>query len=58
MGNYRKLFVQLLESSEMYCSLRFEDIKGCPYNLFDARSIALLATSTAACAILSLIAAL
>ena len=58
MGNCKKLFVRLLESSEMYCSLRYEDVRGCPYHLFDARSIAMLATSCTACAIVSLIAAI
>ena len=47
-------FANLLASSEMYCSLRYEDVRGCPYNAFDHRAIAVLASASAALALVSL----
>lgn len=45
----------ILDSSEMYCSLRYESMKGCPYNLFSEKSIAALSIGGAIIGIVSLI---
>lgn len=47
----RRAGQRFLDSSEMYCSLRYEDFHGCPYNLFTPEGIALLsgASSIVAC---------
>ena len=39
----------------MYCSLRYESMKGCPYNLFSEKSIAALSIGGAIIGIVSLI---
>lgn len=44
-----------LESSEMYCSLRYESLRGCPYNLFTQKGIAALSAGSAVIGVLSLI---
>ena len=49
-----KIFASILFSSEMYCSLKFEDAKGCPYNAFDNRTIAVLASASIVLGIASL----
>ena len=46
---------RILESSEMYCSLKLESMGGCPYNLFTKRGIATLSAGASAIAIVSLI---
>lgn len=48
-------FKNLLESSEMVCSLKYEDARGCPYGSFTPRSIAVLSTAGAFLAIVSLL---
>ena len=45
----------ILDSSEMYCSLVTEDFRGCSYNLFSKNNVQLLATAGSAIAIISLI---
>ena len=45
----------ILNSSEMYCSLRYEDFRGCPYNMFDSFGIGMLAVSCSLLAALSLL---
>ena len=44
----------ILAASEMYCSLKFEDFRGCAYHLFTRRGIAALSAAVGAIAILSL----
>ena len=51
----RSRISNLLASSEMYCSLKFEDFRGCGYGIFTQRGIAALSTGAAALAIISLI---
>ena len=46
---------RVLDSSEMYCSLRYESMRGCPYNLFTEESIAALSLGGALIGIVSLI---
>ena len=41
----RAKVVDILESSEMYCSLKFEDYRGCAFNVFTRRGIAFLSAS-------------
>lgn len=45
----------VLDSSEMYCSLRYESMKGCPYNRFSEKAIAALSAGGAFIGIVSLI---
>ena len=45
----------ILDASEMYCSLKTEDFRGCRYNLFSKNNVQLLATAGSAIAIISLI---
>lgn len=45
---------RILESSEMFCSLRSESMMGCPYNLFSKQGIAALSTGAAVIAAISL----
>ena len=47
-------FSKLLDSSEMFCSLKYEDVKGCPYNAFTPRGIAALSITSSFLAIISL----
>ena len=56
MPNRRNYFTNVIRSSEMLCSLMFEDARGCPYNSFTPRSIAALSCSTAFIAVVSLLA--
>lgn len=51
----RNAFSRMLESSEMYCSLRLESMKGCPYHLFSPSSIAVLSVGASLIGIVSLI---
>lgn len=44
-----------LESSEMYCSLKFESMRGCPYHLFTRKGVAVLSLGASAIAAVSLI---
>ena len=46
---------KVLDSSEMYCSLRYESMKGCPYNVFSERAIAALSLGGALIGIVSLL---
>lgn len=46
----------VLDTSEMYCSLRFEDAKGCAYHKFSSSDIALLSTLCMIISVASLIA--
>ena len=45
----------ILESSEMYCSLRYEDYKGVPYHMFTRGGIAVLSGAGSLLAILSIV---
>ena len=45
----------ILASSEMYCSLRFEDMHGCPYDVFTRAGIASLSAGAGIIAVVSLI---
>ncbi len=45
---------RILESSEMYCSLKLESMLGCPYNLFTKQGIAILSACSGAIAVISL----
>ena len=45
----------ILAASEMYCSLRFEDFMGCPYRIFSRKGIAVLSSSVAVLAIVSIV---
>jgi len=56
MRNRTNYFTELIQSSELLCSLMFEDAKGCPYNSFTPRSIAVLSCSSSLLAIVSLLA--
>ena len=51
----RNTLRDILESSEMYCSLKLESFTGCPYALFSKGSIAALSVGSAAIAIVSLL---
>ena len=57
MGERTRHFSKMLDSSEMFCSLRFEDVKGCPYNTFTPRGIAVLSLASSIMALVSLIVA-
>ena len=46
----------ILETSEMYCSLKFEDARGFQYNRFNAKGIAFLSSATALIAIVAIVA--
>ncbi len=46
---------RMLDSSEMYCSLRFESMRGVPYHLFTNKGIAVLSTGAAVMGVVSLI---
>ena len=54
MGNLATGFSKLIDSSEMACSLKFEDVKGCPYNSFTPKGIAALSFACSFFAIVSL----
>ena len=45
----------VLESSEMYCSLRYEDYRGVPYHMFTRGGIAALSGAGSLLAILSIV---
>ncbi len=45
----------VFNSSEMYCSLRYESMQGCPYNKFSKAGIAALSAGASCIAIISLI---
>ena len=49
-------FRAILAASEMYCSLKFEDFRGCQYHRFNRRGIAVLTTATAMIAVAAIIA--
>ena len=51
----KAFFRNALDSSEMYCSLRYESMKGCPYNVFSERAIAALSLGGALIGIVSLL---
>ena len=46
--------LDILERSEMYCSLKLEDFRGCPYHLFTKHGIAMLSAATTAVAVASI----
>lgn len=46
---------RLLDSSEMYCSLKFESMRGVPYGLFTQKGIAALSAGAAAIGLASLV---
>ena len=53
----KRLFYSVFASSEMFCSLLFEDMRGCPYRLFSKRTIAatsvVVAVFAIACIVIS-----
>ena len=55
MGARTNFFTNLIYSSEMACSLMFEDARGCRYNVFTKPYIALLSSSCTALAIAALL---
>jgi len=55
MGAAANFFTNLMYSSEMACSLMFEDFRGCPYNAFSRPCIAFLSSSCALLAVASLL---
>ena len=55
MGERTGFFSAVISSSEMYCSLRYESIGGCPYHAFTHRGIAMLAAASSFLAIASLL---
>ena len=55
MGEYTQKLTNLLDASEMFCSLRYESMSGCPYGAFTPQGIAWLSTASSLCAIVSLI---
>ena len=55
MGERTTGFAKIIDSSEMACSLRFEDVRGCPYNTFTPRGIAALSLTSSILAIVSLL---
>ena len=46
---------RLIDASEMACSLRFESMGGCPYNMFTKSNIAVLSTGASLIGLISLI---
>ena len=56
MGERTRNLSKLLDSSEMFCSLKYEDVRGCPYNAFTPRGIAALSITSSFLAIVSLLA--
>ena len=46
---------RILEGSEMYCSLKLEDFRGCPYGVFTKRGVAVLSSASALLAIISIL---
>ena len=50
----KAFFRNALDSSEMYCSLKFEDFRGCPYGIFTQRGIAVLSAASSCIAVLSI----
>ena len=46
---------RVLESSEMFCSLKFEDIGGCAYGMFTRAGVRALTVSCSVVAVASLI---
>lgn len=43
-NSFVDIFRNVLNSSEMYCSLRYESMSGCPYNVFTKGGIATLSS--------------
>ena len=54
MGERAKFFKDLIDSSEMICSLKYEDMRGCPYGAFTRHDIAEFSLTCAALVIISL----
>lgn len=46
----------ILEASEMYCSLRLEDFRGCSYGIFTKGGVTMLSFAISAIAIVSVVA--
>ena len=51
-----RAFRNVLESSEMYCSLKYEDFRGCAYGVFTRRGVAALSAVSCCVATLSIVA--
>ena len=51
----RQRALEILESSEMYCSLRYEDYRGCRYGVFTKNGIAVLSLALSVVAVVSLV---
>lgn len=56
MGEQAKFLMNVLNSSEMFCSLKSESMGGCPYDMFTSRDVAVLSSLSALCAIVFLVA--
>lgn len=56
MGESAKFFRNLIDSSEMICSLKYEDMRGCPYEAFGRHEIIAFSTICVVLAALALIA--
>ena len=48
-------FRDILESSEMYCSLRLESMLGCPYKMLSTQNVACIAVGSTVIGLISLI---
>ena len=57
MGERTTRLSEILSASEMYCSLKFEDVRGCPYGIFTSKGIAILSITSSLLAVISLFAA-
>lgn len=55
MGERTKFFKGLVDSSEMICSLKYEDMRGCPYGSFTRHDIVEFSLTCSALAIVSLL---
>ena len=55
MCTAKDVFKKLFRSSEMLCSLAFEDVRGCPYNVFTSQGIAAMSAASTALAVISLV---
>lgn len=55
MGERANKFMNLVHSSEMMCSLLYEDVRGCPYNSFTPGNIAVLSLASSFLAVASLV---
>lgn len=55
MGERKEFIARIADSSEMICSLKYEDVRGIPYNAFTREGIAALTAASSFFAILSIL---